>query len=174
MYAEGPADAETEADVQRGIEESAFLPLRSLSGAFPAHDTEASLAYSQSYSVVAFLLERYGPEKLQELILALAEGVSTDEALESVYGMNTDGLEMAWREAIGAPPRQIPPTPTALVAAAVPTVAPLSGAQAQATPPAAAQPPPSGRALPLCGLGWAPLLLLGAGMVLRRRRPQSR
>jgi hypothetical protein len=170
MYAEGPADAEIEADLQRGIEENAFHPLRSLNGAFPAHDSEASMAYSQSYSVVAFLLEAYGADRLQELILTLAQGLGYDEALQEVYGTNVDGLEVAWREAIGAPPRQIPPTPTALVAADVPTVAPLQGAQSHPTPPGAAQAPPSGTSLPLCGLGWVPLLMLGVGIVLRRRR----
>ena len=159
-YAEGPPDEETLRDLERGIEENAFVPLRSLNGAFPAHSEEASLAYSQSYSVVAFLLEEYGKERLQELILKLAEGAGYDDALQQVYGLNVDELEVAWRQAIGAPARVIPPTPTAITAAAVPTVAPLSPARTVPTPPSAAASPPA-PAPSLCGLGLAPLLLLG-------------
>lgn len=173
MYAEGTADAQIRADLARGVEAGAFLPLRSLNGAFPAHDSDAGMAYSQSYSVVSYLLETYGAEQLQTLILTLAGGAAYDEALQSVYGMNVDGLEVAWREAIGAPPRQIPPTPTPISAAAVPTVAPLTGAQSQPTPPAAAQLPPEAPSLPLCGLGWAPFLLLGCAVLTSRRRRRA-
>jgi len=170
MYAEGPADAEIRADLARGIEADAFLPLRSLNGAFPAHDSDAGMAYSQSYSVVNYLLDEYGAAQLQELILTLAQGIGYDEALQQVYDMNVDGLEIAWRQAIGAPPRQIPPTPTPLVAAAIPTVAPLSGPQTHPTPPAAAQSPPAGPSLTICGLGLAPLFLLGIAFIGGRRR----
>lgn len=173
-YAEGPADEGTRQDIEQAITENSFAPLRTLGGSFPSHDRQAGLAYSQSYSVVAFLLEQYGQDKLQELILTLAQGVDDDAALEAVYGFNVDGLEMAWREAIGAPPRQIPPTPTAIRAAAVPTVAPLGGPQDVPTPPSAAAPAP---AVPTprgtCALGLAPLLLLGLAVLApgaRRRR----
>jgi hypothetical protein len=172
VYAQGPPDEETLRDIERGIEEDAFVPLRSLSGSFPAHGGEASIAYSQSYSVVNFLLEEYGAEQLQKVILTLAQGKGTDQALEEVYGFNVDGLEVAWRRAIGAPPRAIPPTPTAISAGAIPTVAPLSVEETVPTPPAAAATPvgSSQPTLPLCGLGWAPLLLLGAlGAILSRR-----
>lgn len=171
MYAEGAADEETQADIRRGIEEDAFLPLRSLNGAFPAHDAEASMAYSQSYSVVVFLLEAYGVEQLQTLIRVLAQGVSYDEGLQQVYGMNVDGLEVAWREAIGAPPRAIPPTPTPLSAAAIPTVPPVSAPELQPTPAEAADPAPAqGPAISVCGLGLAPLAFFGALVVVVRRR----
>jgi hypothetical protein len=71
---------------------------------------------------------------MQSLILTLAEGEGYDEALEAVYGFNADGLEVAWRQAIGAPSRQIPPTPTAISAAAIPTIVPLNGAQSLLPP----------------------------------------
>ena len=176
MYAQGPPDEQTLADISHGIEDNAFHPLRSLNGAFPAHGGEASLAYSQSYSVVNFLLEEYGRDQLQALIQTLARGLGYDEALLEVYGMNVDGVEVAWRRAIGAPAREIPPTATPLTAAAIPTVAPLAGAESQPTPPSAAQPPAPERSLPLCGATWAPLVLLGLlGTAIRRRssRPHT-
>lgn len=170
VYAEGQPDGETLADIARGIEDNQFAPLRSLNGAFPAHDAAASLAYSQSYSVVDFMLAAYGQEKMQQLLLALADGAGYDEALEQVYGLNVDGLELAWRAAIGAPPRPIPPTPTPLLAANVPTAVPIGAPVTVPTPASAAAPPPQTRppSTGVCGLGLIPLLLVT--FVFKRRR----
>lgn len=134
VYAEGEPDASVLSDIKRGIEEDAFQPVRSLNGPFPTRGGEASMAYSQSYSLVAHLLDNYGPEKMQQLLLTLADATAYDAALEQVYGFNVDGLEVAWRAAIGAPPRQIPATPTPIVAALIPTVEPLGAARSMPTP----------------------------------------
>ncbi|MEW5987680.1 MAG: peptidase MA family metallohydrolase [Chloroflexota bacterium] len=162
VYAEGDPDPAVLADLERAIAEDNLSPVRSLNGAFPAHDQAAGIAYSQSYSLVAFLLEQYGREKMQELLLTLAAGEGYDDALEMVYGFNADGLEVAWRKAIGAPARVMPPTPTPLVAAAIPTAGPLRAPQSLPTPaglpttgPTAEEGSPG-----LCGLALAPLFLL--------------
>lgn len=163
MYAQGQPTDTILGDLENGLENNAFSPLRSLNGAFPAHDSAASMAYSQSYSVVAFLLNSYGQEKLQELILALADGAGYDAALEQVYGFNVDGLELAWRQAIGAPARQIPPTPTPITAAHIPTVAPVSVVESMPTPPSAnaTAPAPAGDTPATgCTLGLIPLLAI--------------
>lgn len=177
VYAEGPPDTETLADIRAGINDDAFEPLRSLSGSFAADHTQAGIAYSQSFSVVNYLLDTYGQEAMQTLLRRLAEGEPIDEALTAVYGLTTDTLESAWREAIGASARPIPPTPTPFAAAAVPTVA-LSGLpQTVPTPPAAAEPPPEtavpSPGLSVCGLGLIlPLMMIGLGQ--RRGRKEER
>ena len=183
-YAEGAPDEETTEYLARAVEENAFSPVRSLNGAFPADPDAAGLAYSQSYSLVNFLLERYGAEAIRDLLRRLAAAERYDAALEQVYGFNADGLERAWREAIGAPPRSIPPTPTPLAAAAVPTFSPLSGVQAVATPanrapaPAATAPPGSSGGLggAICGLSLAPLVLIALiwNSPLARSRKRAR
>jgi len=161
VYAEGPEQDQIRRDIEQGIRDNGFEPLRSLSGPFPAHGTAAGIAYSQSYSVVAYLLEAHGQERMQALLLALAEGAGYDEALEQVYGFNVDGLEVAWREAIGAQPRPIPATPTAIVAAAIPTVVPAGAPRSVPTAEAAAEPPPAPASPGICGVGLIPLLLIG-------------
>jgi hypothetical protein len=165
MYAEGEPSEEVQADLERGLEQNSFAPLRSLNGPFPAHDAEAGSAYSQSYSVIEFLREAYGQEKLRELILTLAEGESYDDALQAIYGLNVDGLEEAWRAWLGAPLRPLPPTPTPFSAAAVPTFEPLAKPISMPTPQAAAEPaqapPPAAPFSGICGLGLAPLMILG-------------
>lgn len=134
VYAEGEPEEDVRRDIEDGIANNTFQPVRSLNGAFPARGSDAGSAYSQSYSLVAYLLQAYGQEKMQALLLTLASGEDYDRALEQVYGFNADGLEVEWRAAIGAPPRVIPPTPTPISAASVPTVVPLGGIQSVPTP----------------------------------------
>jgi hypothetical protein len=165
MYAEGEPASDVTADLDQAIQENSFAPLRSLSGSFPAHDDAAGSAYSQSYSTIEFLRDEYGQEKLQMLLLLLAEGASYDDALEQIYNVNVDGLEQQWRTWINVPARRIPPTPIPINAASIPTVAPLDGPATVPTPLASdSQPAVSSAPAPssgICGFGLLPLLLLG-------------
>jgi hypothetical protein len=171
VYAEGEPQADVVATIEDGVRDNSFEPLRSLTGPFSAHGTEAGIAYGQSYSVVDFMLNSYGQEKMQQLILLLAAGEGYDEALTAVYGFNMDGLELAWREAVGLPPRDIPPTPTPLTAVAQPTFVPLSAPASLSTPPSANEPPreTAGGSSGLCGLGAMPLMIVGFWLAGRKR-----
>ena len=178
VYAEGAPDAETLNPIADGIANDTFAPLRSLNGAFPAHGDGVGSAYAQSYSVVNYLFEEYGSEKMQELLLTLAAGNGYDEALEAVYGFNVDGLEVAWRAAILAPPRTIPPTPTPIVAAAVETAVSQSIPRHMPTPPEANQPPatetkPPPASTGICGLGMVPFLLMGVLAITKPSRSHA-
>jgi hypothetical protein len=83
--------------------------VRSLSSASSgALADRVSLYYGQSWSLVNFLLETYGDQKFGDLFAAFAEGLNDDDALMRVYGLDQDGLENAWRESVGLPPRQVP------------------------------------------------------------------
>ncbi|MCB8950400.1 MAG: hypothetical protein H6650_00145 [Ardenticatenales bacterium] len=161
VFAEGEPSATVRADIARGIAEDAFLPVRSLNGVFSAHTEDAGISYSQSYSLVAFLLQTYGQEAMRQYLRALADGDTYDQALQNVYGFNTDGLETAWRAAIGAPLRQIPPTPTPINPDLIPTAAPLQLVRVVPTPPAAASPPPAAEdgGSPICAAAFLPPLL---------------
>ncbi|MCB8984844.1 MAG: hypothetical protein H6659_13525 [Ardenticatenaceae bacterium] len=176
VYAEGEPTADIRAALDQAQAANNFAPLRSLNGSFPAHSDEAGSAYAQSYSVVDYLLATYGRAAMQDLLLALAAGRSTDQALQQVYGVNVDGLEAEWRAARGLPERPYPPTPTPISAAAVPTIAPLGRPASLPTPAAAAATPPPASSSPgvsVCGLGLAPLLLLG-GLGVQTRRTKRR
>jgi len=167
MYAEGEPDTETITSIQLATQNNSFEPLRSLNGSFSSHGPEAGIAYAQSYSVVDFLLREYGQESMQSLLLTLAEGTKYDDALLQVYGMDVDGVEAAWRIALGLPPRTFPPTPTPIVAANVPTAIPLGKPENVPTPPSANELPDveerplSPQNTGICGLGMIPLLGIG-------------
>ncbi|MFN3742307.1 MAG: peptidase MA family metallohydrolase [Anaerolineales bacterium] len=129
MYSEGELDAASQRQLDKAIQANTLLTLRSLSSAFSEEADRASLSYSQSYSVVKFLIDTYGQEKMKALLIALREGQAIDDALTQVYGFNVDGLEDAWRKAVGAPPPPIEAAPTSQpTPTIVPTIRPISGA----------------------------------------------
>ncbi len=179
VYAEGD-QTDLLRELAAAVADNSFEPLRSLNGAFPAHDTAAGIAYAQSYSVVDFMLSEYGPEKMQALLQLLAQGEEYDAALEQVYGFNVDGLELAWRAQMGLPPRAIPPTPTLVLAANIPTLEPQGVPQTVPTPAAAAATavplanPPAQTSTGVCGLGLIPLFLIGFIFSHKARRKERR
>ncbi|MSQ10608.1 MAG: hypothetical protein EXR52_06330 [Dehalococcoidia bacterium] len=112
-------------------EEYDFEPLWRLEQ-FPADDVEEALAYIQSWSVVSFLIERYGPEKFSTFVRRLDQGA--DAALKGTYGLGLDDLDAQWRKAHHLPGIRY--------ARALPTPVPImeaSGQVAGAAPPDGAQ-----------------------------------
>ncbi len=96
------------AALERAIESGQVLSVRSLSSASSgAQGSRVELFYGQSYSLVAFLIETFGEDKFAQLFQTFKEGAATGEALEQVYGFDQDGLENAWRESVGLPPRDV-------------------------------------------------------------------
>jgi hypothetical protein len=104
-WAEGDLEPSQQEALNEAIAENALLPLPSLNGSFSAHADRAYLSYAQSYSVVAFLMNEYGRDKILELLAVFREGATYDGALEQVYGFDTEGLENLWRASIDVPPR---------------------------------------------------------------------
>ncbi|HSJ58894.1 MAG TPA: peptidase MA family metallohydrolase [Anaerolineae bacterium] len=138
VWAEGPPDEHQEALLAAAIAVDRLLSLRSISSSFSAHANRAGLAYAQSYSVVAFLIEQYGRERILDLLAAFHSGATYDGALAQVYDLDTDRLEDLWRAGIGAAPRPTPLAPRASPSA-VPTRE-LWVEPATTVPPATATP----------------------------------
>ncbi|MCX7755681.1 MAG: peptidase MA family metallohydrolase [Anaerolineales bacterium] len=135
VYSEGGLDAVSQQQLERAIREDTLLTVRSISGAFSEVADKANLSYSQSYSIVKFLVETYGQPKMNQLLLALRDGTPIDEALRKVYGFDIEGLEDAWRASIGARPRAAVLNPTATPQPThVPTIVPVGGAPLAITP----------------------------------------
>ncbi len=74
---------------------------------FSGSPEDIIIAYGQGQSVVTFLIERFGPEKISELFRVLQEKLNIDAALEEVYGLDQHGIDSEWRMAIGLDP--LPP-----------------------------------------------------------------
>jgi hypothetical protein len=140
VYSEGGLDEYSQQQLEDAIRDDTLLTVRSLSAGFSEVADKAYLSYSQSYSIVKFLIETHGQEKMTALLVALRDGSTVDDALTQVYGFNIEGLEDAWRDTIGAKPRTVSTQPTVQPTPTyVPTIVPISGAPSsslQATPTA--------------------------------------
>lgn len=144
VYSEGALEADSKARLDDAIKDDTLSSVRSLSGSFSEISDKASLSYTQSYSIVKFLIEEYGRDKMISLLVALREGNTVDAALRQVYGFDVDGLEDVWRESIGAQARSLAASPTAVASAThVPTIAPVSGVLQAITPTPMTFPPTS-------------------------------
>jgi hypothetical protein len=128
MYSEGKLEASSQEQFDQAVRDDSLMSLRSLSGGFSEKADKADLSYSESFSVVKFLVETYKRDKMTALLTALRDGNTADEALQAVYGFDTDGLEDAWRKGINAKARAVTgaATPT-VVPTFVPTIRPVSG-----------------------------------------------
>jgi len=135
VYSEGKLDPSAEAQLNDAIHNDQLLSVRSLSGGFSEVPSRAYLSYSQSYSIVKYLIETYGQDKMNSLLITLRDGTTVDDALMQVYGFDIDGLENAWRESIGATPTIASAQPTAQPTPTfVPTYVPFAGAPLAVTP----------------------------------------
>ncbi|GAB4444913.1 MAG: hypothetical protein OHK0041_01690 [Anaerolineales bacterium] len=129
VYSEGGLDSASQRQLDDAIKNDTLLSVRSLSAGFSEVPSKAYLSYSQSYSIVKFLIETYGQAKMTALLISLRDGAVIDNALRDVYGFDVEGLEDAWRAAIQARPRTVAAQPTAQPTPTyVPTIVPISGA----------------------------------------------
>jgi hypothetical protein len=59
---------------------------------------DVALAYEQAYSIVAYLIERYGFWRMRRVLKALGEGQGWEEVLVQEYRLKLPRLETTWRE----------------------------------------------------------------------------
>lgn len=182
VYSEGVLDDASQQQLDDAIKDNTLLSVRSLSAGFSEVPSKAYLSYSQSFSIVKFLVETYGQDKMTAFLISLRDGAVLEDALVSTYGFDIEGLEDAWRAGIGAAPRSVSAEPTAQPTPTyVPTIVPISGApmvQQVATPTPVptstlgepTEPPSPNRNRPPIGLtlallGFCCILLLIIGVI---------
>ncbi len=107
MYAEEDLPPSNAQALAQAIRDDALLSVRSMSS-YSGRAEEVDLFYGASYSVVAFLLETYGREKMQELLQVFGQGMLQEDALRLVYGFGLDELDTLWRASLGLGPRTLP------------------------------------------------------------------
>jgi len=147
MYAEGDLRGENQSDLDRAIRTNTLISVRSLS-AYTGDPSQVDLFYGECYSVVKFLIDTFGADKMDALLKTFKRGVYQEDALREVYGFGLDELDARWREAIGAPPQ---PTPAPTTPPVLPTPRPQT------------EPAPT----PICSS--AALILAALGVLIVRR-----
>ena len=102
MHSEGELDPALRSYLEKAISEDELISVRSLCSPFSAYSEKARLSYAQSYSLVEYLLDNYGQDKMLDLLTLLEQGNTYDEALMAVYGFDIDGLDARWRASLAS------------------------------------------------------------------------
>ncbi len=145
VYGEGGPEQASRDQLRKAIVQDNLLAVRALSGGFSEDPNKADLSYSESYSLVNYLVTQAGADRLVHLFGDLRDGATIEVGLQETYSYGLDGLEDRWRVAVGAKARRAAGVaPTATVApTVVPTYPPVNGLAG-----ASAQPPVSDSAAP--------------------------
>jgi hypothetical protein len=77
-----------------------LFPFDALAMGFPAAPSDAEVAYAQSADFVKYLTDRFGEEKLHEILREMVGGVGFDEAVYRVLGAPPLQLETQWRQSL--------------------------------------------------------------------------
>jgi hypothetical protein len=101
---EGPVTDEFASSLEKAAAKNSLLSVRSLCSPFSAYSDKAVLGYAESQSLVEYLLNKYGADKMQDLFNQFKNGSTYDDALQNVYGFNIEGLDAQWRLSIESLP----------------------------------------------------------------------
>jgi hypothetical protein len=104
MYAEGELPAGNRRALEAAIRRDQLISVHSLSG-YTGDPGQVDLFYGEVYSLVEYLLQTYGKEKMTQLLAAIREGLYQEDALQRVYGFGVDELDAQWRVSLGLQPR---------------------------------------------------------------------
>lgn len=84
-----------------------LIPLRSM-GAVPGRPDAIRNFYAQSWSIVGYLIDRHGEERMSELLAEIGGGSPIEIAVETVYGKSLEQLDADWRDQLSRRTNLIP------------------------------------------------------------------
>ena len=102
VYNQDAFSMDHEAAVRVAATEDRLLSIRALNSEFPYDRDAFSLAYDQSFSIVAFIVATYGSDGMARLITAVGAGVAHDDAVVQALGVTIDDLDRRWRDSLGS------------------------------------------------------------------------
>ena len=76
-----------------------LLKLRNM-GSLPGRPRDVRTFYSQSWSVVDFMIDTFGAERMSALLSAINDGEKIDEAVSTTYGLTLEEIEGRWKSKI--------------------------------------------------------------------------
>ena len=74
---------------------------------FVGDPNDVIISYGQARSVVAYLINTYGEEKMAQFLRELQDILSIDRAMMQVYGIDQRGLDTEWRVHLGLRPLKV-------------------------------------------------------------------
>ena len=99
MYFE-PGSGRRDSTVLRAAQRDELLSLRSM-GSVPGQPSDVRLFYAQAQSIVHYMMETYGRERMGTMLRAINEGNRVDQAIQVAYGISIDDIELEWQGQLG-------------------------------------------------------------------------
>jgi hypothetical protein len=121
MYAEGELPQGNRRALDQAVRNDTLLSLRSMSS-YSGQAEQVDLFYGSAYSVVDFMLDEYGRDKMRALLGVFGRGTLQDDALREVYGFGLDDLDAQWRQSLGLAPRPVGTPESSRQADALPVI----------------------------------------------------
>ncbi len=90
-----------QAQVQTAADEGRLDTVRSLNSEFPLERAGFVFGYAESYSIVQFILDRWGWDGMTKLLDGYRDQLSHDAAAQRALGVDLDGLDRLWKESLG-------------------------------------------------------------------------
>ena len=129
-----------------------LLPITSMP-ILPGDPEDVIIFYGQARSLIQFMVFRYGPQAMRELLSTLKSGTNMEDAIQSIYGISRIELENQWRDTLGAdhyvPPDRDSAKPTPIPAPSLQlfSLTPQAGSETvgtiEATPTPEPEPAPA-------------------------------
>ncbi len=86
--------------LEKALRNGQWLPLESLCASFPHSTPQNHLAYAESASLINYIRDAYGRQKLRDLVAAYADGATCAGGVHRVLGISLDRLETHWRASV--------------------------------------------------------------------------
>ena len=87
------------------IQRNNLLPITSMDGQ-PGTPEDVIIFYGQARSIVRYMVDAYGADKMRELMATIKSGKNYRNAIPEVYGITPLELENEWREKLGVKLRE--------------------------------------------------------------------
>ena len=99
--------------LNHAIRTNNLLPITAMDGQ-PGTPEDVIIFYGQARSIVRFMVDEYGAEKMRELMATIKSGKNVRTAIPLVYGVTPLELENQWRDRLGVARRVAPGEGSAL------------------------------------------------------------
>ena len=96
-----------ESQVRDARRHGRLIPIRHMESV-PGRPSDVRLFYSQSASIVRYLMDDHGSAGMGSLLELIDSGLDIDDALKQVYGFDVNGLDSAWQAQISGGDSQAP------------------------------------------------------------------
>jgi len=100
QYPDGVLPSQFTTPFSNAVQNDTLISVRSLCDPFSAYPEKAFLSYAESVSIVTYLIDWYGRDKMLQFLNAFKGGTTYDGALQMVYGFDMDGLFVSWSASV--------------------------------------------------------------------------